>query len=228
MSPPTINETETWFGMAWQRVRVNLHLKVGGTTLFMCAFFTAYIHLLKTPLFSVVQMPLTALDQWIGFFPPAIVAYCSLWVYVSLPPVLLTDRGELVRYGRDVGGVCVAGLLCFLLWPTAVPPADIDWARYPGMGFLKGVDAAGNACPSLHVATAVFSAYWLEAQLKALGAGRRLRWANVAWCVGIVYSTLATKQHVALDVLGGFVLGAGGAWLSLARSAWRKAKALPA
>jgi hypothetical protein len=223
-----MNDVKSWFGRVSQRVRVHLVLKVVGTALFMSAFFTAYIHLLKNPLFAVTQMPLTFIDQLVGFYPPALLLYCSLWVYVSLPPMLLTDLRELIRYGRDVGLVCVAGLLCFLWWPTAVPPADIDWAMYPGMGFLKGVDAAGNACPSLHVATAVFSAVWLGAQLRVLGAGKGLRACNWLWCAAIVYSTLATKQHVALDALGGWALGAGGAWLSLARSGWRPARVQPA
>ncbi|MBK9219914.1 MAG: phosphatase PAP2 family protein [Uliginosibacterium sp.] len=224
MSLSTIDDTKTWFGMVWQRVLAHFKLKAFGTTLFMCVFFTAYINLLKNPLFPVWQMPLTFVDHVVGFYPPALLVYCSLWVFVSLPPMLFTDRRELVRYGRDVGLVCIAGLLCFLCLPTAVPPANIDWAMYPGMGFLKGVDAAGNACPSLHVATAVFSACWLGAQLKVLGASKGLRWANWLWCAAIVYSTLATKQHVALDVLGGWALGAGGAWLSLARSPWRQSR----
>jgi len=39
---------------------------------------------------------------------------------------------------------------------------------------------------------------------------------NVAWCLGIVYSTLATKQHVLLDVIPGALLGYFGA-VTLAR-----------
>jgi len=38
---------------------------------------------------------------------------------------------------------------------------------------------------------------------------------NWAWCTGIVYSALATRQHVAVDVLAGLVLGVLAACLSL-------------
>jgi membrane-associated phospholipid phosphatase len=34
------------------------------------------------------------------------------------------------------------------------------------------------------------------------------------WCIGVVYSALATRQHVAVDVLAGLALGALAAWLS--------------
>jgi membrane-associated phospholipid phosphatase len=69
------------------------------------------------------------------------------------------------------------------------------------------LDAAGNACPSLHVATAVFAAIWLDALLSEMRTGGVVRGANWAWCLGILYSAMATKQHVAIDVFAGAALG---------------------
>jgi membrane-associated phospholipid phosphatase len=89
-----------------------------------------------------------------------------------------------------------------------VPVPAIDWSRHPSMAFLKSADAAGNACPSLHVAFAVFSACWFGRLLRQLGAGRIARIGNVLWCAGILYSTVATRQHVFLDVVAGAALGA--------------------
>jgi len=200
------------------RIPAHWPLKAFGTTAFMVLFFAGYLQLLERPLFPVFIMPLTALDAWVGFQPGALALYVSLWLYVSLPPALLVSRQELIRYGWAVGGLCLAGMACFLFWPTAVPPAAVDWQLYPGYGLLKGVDAAGNACPSLHVATAVFSGLWLDRQLRELGGGRGSRLLNGAWCLGIVWSTLATKQHVALDVAGGLALGLAAGWLSLMRA----------
>ena len=182
-------------------------LKAIGISAFMALFFSLYLHLLKSPLFPVTTMPLTLPDRLIGFHPEALLLYGSLWVYVSLPPALMPTRHELIRYGLAAMLLCLAGLACFLFWPTAVPPADVDWARYPGFAFLKNLDTAGNACPSLHVATAAFSAVWLHRQLREMGGGRTIRVGSALWCAGIVYSTLATKQHVALDVLAGLALG---------------------
>jgi membrane-associated phospholipid phosphatase len=82
------------------------------------------------------------------------------------------------------------------------------------MSFLKGVDASGNACPSLHVATAVYAAFRLNWQIAALGLPRGVSRANVLWCVAIAYSTMATKQHVAVDVAAGAALGVAFAILS--------------
>ncbi|WP_018610034.1 phosphatase PAP2 family protein [Uliginosibacterium gangwonense] len=216
-------EAGPWYRQFWLRVKPHLFLKVFGTAVFTTLFFTAYINLLKNPLFPVFQMPLTVLDRMIGVFPPALLFYLSLWIYVSIPPLLFASRRHLVAYGWDIGAVCLFGLLCFLLVPTAVPPANIDWALYPGMAFLKGVDAAGNACPSLHVATAVFSAIWMHVHLRDMRWHGSLHWANWLWCIGIVYSTMATKQHVALDVLAGCLLGGLGAWFSMRRKVYQAA-----
>lgn len=216
--------------MAWQRqiaavVPKHVFLKAFGTMLFIGVFFGAYFYLLKNPAFPTTVMPFTLLDSLIGFHPLAMPLYVSLWVYVSLPPVLLATRKELYRYGVSMAATCLAGLFVFYFWPTAVPVADMDWSLYPGVDFLKSMDASGNAFPSLHVATAVFSAAWLHHLLRRIEGPAWLLLVNWLWCVGIVYSTLATRQHVVVDVAGGLVLGGLAAYLSLRHRACNVAAA---
>ncbi len=178
----------------------------------MSLFFWAYLFLLKNPAFPVTTIPLTVVDRWIGFAPLALIPYLSLWLYCSLPVFLLPTRVRLLNFGFWVGTMCLFALSIFYWLPNAVPPASIDWAQYPGMSFLKGVDAAGNACPSLHVAAAVYSSFWLFWLIRELRLGRRTQSFQVVWGIFIVYSTMATKQHVSLDVLAGAVLGTAFAW----------------
>ena len=90
---------------------------------------------------------------------------------------------------------------------------------------LQGVDAAGNACPSLHVAVATFTVIRLRAVLRQIGAPVLLHAINTVWFVAIALSTLATKQHVVLDVVAGALLGTGFALLSLR---WRPREAAAA
>ncbi len=181
--------------------------KMIGTTLGMVAFFVVYFWVLRHPLDVPTTVPRTAFDRLIGFCPEALPLYLSLWIYVSLAPALLIDRRELVSYGLAAVGLGVIGLGIFFLWPTAVPPPDVDWSQHPSFAWLKSVDAAGNACPSLHVAFAMFSAVWLERLGRQMSAGRVVRALNWLWCLGILYSTIAIRQHVALDVLAGAALG---------------------
>ncbi len=204
-----------WFRQVAAVIPMHLYHKSIGTTLFISLFFGAYFYLLKEPAYPTTVMPITLLDHLIGFQPLALPMYLTLWVYVSLPPALLATRRELYGYGVAMAGTCLAGLIVFYFWPTAVPAANIDWAQYPDVKFLKSMDASGNACPSLHVATAVFSGIWLHHLLRRYGGPLWILLFNWMWCIGIVYSALAIRQHVAVDVLAGLVLGVLAAYLSL-------------
>ena len=181
-------------------------LKAVGTTAFMWLFFVAYFQVLRHPARTVVEMPLTAVDQWIGFQPWALWPYISLWVYVAIPPSLLTRARALVHYGLWIGALCLIGLACFYAWPTAVPRQALSTAGLPGFDLLHGVDAAGNACPSLHVAAATFSALWIDHLVRTLALPRGWRAANALWFALIVWSTMATRQHVWWDVVAGLAL----------------------
>ena len=206
--PSDAHPQPLWYHCAADAFTQHMYLKGFGTTIFIGVFFGAYFYLLKYPAYPTTVMPITLLDRLIGFQPSALPLYLSLWVYVSLPPAFIAKRRELYSYGLAMAATCLTGLIVFYFWPTTVPPVNIDWAQYPDVHFLKSIDAAGNAFPSLHVATAVFSGLWLHHLLRRFGAPQWLRIINMLWGLGIVYSTLATRQHVAVDVFGGLALGA--------------------
>ncbi|WP_124949105.1 phosphatase PAP2 family protein [Sulfuriferula thiophila] len=212
-------ESCVWYRQMATALSSHILLKAIGTPLFIAIFFGAYLFLLKHPAYAMTVMPFTALDRMVSFQPSAMPLYVSLWVYVSLPPSLLTVRREMFLYGTAMAATCVIGLLVFYFWPTAVPVAQIDWALYPSVDYLKSIDATGNAFPSLHVATASFSAIWLNFILRRFSAPRWLLAINWAWCAGILYSTLATRQHVIVDVIAGLILGVLVAYISLRRRA---------
>jgi len=187
-------------------LRASFWLKAIGTPAFMWLFFAGYFHLLRHPAQPAVEMPLTAIDRWIQFQPWAVWPYFSLWVYVTLSPALMPTARDLIRYGWWIGALCMTGLACFYLWPTSVPHQVVTIESHAGFDVLRGVDAAGNACPSLHVAAAAFTALWLDRLLRDLAQPRWLRLANPLWFALIVWSTLAIKQHVWWDVAAGLAL----------------------
>lgn len=210
-------DSRRWTVQLRQRMLRYLWLKAIGISLFMWVFFIAYFQLLRNPVYPVTQMPLTALDLAIPFQPGTVVAYLSLWLYVGIPPGLLLSFRQLLVYGLWAAALCLTGLACFYWFPTAVPPLalDPDLARFPAFALLQGVDATGNACPSLHVATAAFTALWVEHVLRSIGTPLWLRACNGLWVGAIVWSTMATKQHVAWDVAAGLLLAMVFAALSL-------------
>lgn len=200
-----------WATLLARHWRYRQVLKIAGICAFMWVFFAAYFHLLRNPVRPVTVMPLTPLDDWIAFEPAAFWVYVSLWFYVGITPALLPSLRALLGYGAWMTALCGAGLLSFWLWPTAVPSQahqlDPSVADHAGFALLRGVDAAGNACPSLHVATAVFTALWIRRQLAAVGAPWPLQAINAAWVLLIAWSTVAVRQHVVLDVVAGAALG---------------------
>lgn len=206
-----------------QRMRRHFLLKLFGTTACISVFFFGYFWLLRNPVYPVVVMPLTALDHLIPFQPGMLVPYLSLWLYVGVAPGLQRTYRELFVYGLWAGALCLTGLGLFHFWPTAVPPLTFDVSGQPGFRMLQGVDASGNACPSMHVAISMFTVIWIEHLLRGARVPGALRALNVTWFLAITWSTLAIKQHVVIDVLAGVLLGAAFAIPSLR---WRAGAAL--
>ena len=182
-------------------------MKFLGTAGGIAVFLWAYFWVLRNPLGEVAVMPAIWLDGLIGVQPWSFPLYASLWVYISFGTALARDFRQLAAFGWASLGMGLAGLAIFALVPTRVADPAIDWAMYPSLQFLKSIDASGNACPSLHAAFCVFTGLALHAQLGSIGAPRLVLGANALWGLGILYSTVATGQHVVLDAVAGAALG---------------------
>jgi membrane-associated phospholipid phosphatase len=202
-SPPR----QPWTAEISPRLRRYFLLKLLGTTALAWFFFIFYFQVLRHPAYAVTVMPLTAVDFMIPFQPQWLFVYLSLWVYVGVGPGLQLTLAELAAYTLWLGALCLTGLLCFYFWPTQVPPPTLYTSDFPGVAMLRRVDAAGNACPSLHVAAAMFTAIRVEDVLRWARTPLVLRLVNLAWFAAIAYSTLAVKQHVVVDVLVGALFG---------------------
>jgi membrane-associated phospholipid phosphatase len=204
-----------WLRLVGGRLHALFFEKLFGITAGMALFFAAYFWLLNNPRHPITTVPRIFIDRMVGFEPWAVVLYVSLWPYVTLAPALITSRRELFSYGWASTAMSFIGFATFILWPTAVPQVDFQLSLHSSLSILKTVDASGNAFPSLHVAFAVFTAAWLASLLREIRAGAALRAINWLWCLGIVYSTLAIRQHVALDAISGVILGAAVAFVHL-------------
>lgn len=210
----------SWYALSAERLMHLWFFKAAGTALFMMIFFYGYFEVLHSPIGVVALMPLTWVDDWVAFWPPAFYLYASLWVYTSLVPALQPSLVRLVAYGCGIGSLCLSGLVIFSFFPTAVPYEFSTWFTDPSLSLLRSLDLAGNACPSLHVATAVFTAMAMHQLLRELEAPRWVQQVSRLWCALIIYSTMAIKQHVLWDVLAGLALGLFFGWLYLRLEGW--------
>ena len=195
-----------WHTEFRRRLGTDWLVKMTGTTLSIAGFFVVFFWVMHNPRAAHTVMPLTVIDRWVTVSDQAMVLYSSLWLYISLAPALAKDRVELVNCARDAALMASIGLAVFWLFPTTVPDFAVDWTQYPALQMLKAADVGGNVFPSLHVAFAALVAVQLKRQLSSLNAPAWVHVANVLWALGIIYSTLATRQHVLVDVLGGLLL----------------------
>jgi len=202
----TVPERKTWKQELTSRLGTLRVLKMVSTTLGIAGFFYAYFWVMRHPFSAVTVMPLTWIDELVPFQPRSFFLYASLWLYISLGTALARDLRELAAFGAASLAMTVVGLCIFVLAPTKIPDFPIDWLEYPSLTFLKTIDVSGNACPSLHAAFAVFTAFAIHRQLTVSQADRALLVCNILWCLGILYSTMAIRQHVALDILAGSIL----------------------
>lgn len=203
-------------------------LKLIGNTLATIGFFPLYFWVMRHSGEAWV-LPLTPIDRLVAFWPALLPVYLSLWVYIALPVLFSRDRRELFAFSLACALMTSIALVVFWFMPTAIPNFAIDASPGTSLHFLKTVDSAGNAFPSLHVSFSVFTCIVLARQLRESGAPAWLRAFNVAWAVAIVYSTMAVRQHVLIDVLGGLALGLALGFTSRERgAAAQPARARPA
>ncbi len=210
----TPTPTATWLGELGFRLRLHWLLKITLISLVVAAFMVFYLWLQRHPQFPVTIMPRLPAGERVPFVPWAIVPYLSLWLYIGLAPGLMRSLAELPAYALSV--VLLAAVACgfFIFTPTAVPPSPIDWSPWPVIDAIKTADAGRNACPSLHVGFSVLTSIWLTRLLHKIGTPGWLHVLNIAWCLMILWSTVATRQHVLLDIAGGVPLGAAAALLA--------------
>ena len=198
------------------RLRTHAVLKFWLGAGLLALFTVGYGGLQTWPLRPPFPAPLTPFDRWVGFRPGWV------WVYATVYPMpaiswLATTRRQLARYAAGMTGTMLAAFVVFAVYPTAAAAPPVPDGPVLGRVYrlIFTVDGRANALPSLHVA---FAVYHVRLTVRLLAPGRLWRIGLWAWVALIAFSTIATRQHNALDVPAGAALG----WLA-DRLAWRGA-----
>jgi hypothetical protein len=214
------NQDSHWARAFGARLRAHIGAKLvvwGGLTAGICG---PYFALQRLELFPARLPPVTALDRAVAFEPLWIWPYVSIALLVAIAPMLATSRDALRRYVLGLAILCGVCFAVFLAVPVIGPRPSVmpDQALYR---FIVAVDRPTNSFPSLHVGLAVYSLLYCN---RVLGPGgsrssRFLRQGlGALWGAAILYSTLATKQHWAIDLPPAIVIAAVAYAL-----AWRRA-----
>jgi membrane-associated phospholipid phosphatase len=166
--------------------------------------FTGRIHL-RAPATFELWLP----DRLIPFIDWTIWVYASQ--YLLLYGCFLGVNGARA-VSRLFYAISLASLLAFcifLIYPTEFPRSVTmkEEASTYAFRFLYSIDSAANCFPSLHVALAWLSALGLRDERKKAGA------LAMVWSTIISISTLTTKQHYFVDMVGGGGLAMLCRWL---------------
>lgn len=136
------------------------------------------------------------------------VPYLSAYALPFLAALAPLSRADYRRLAAVTAGTIAFSAAFFLLWPLTIARPDIGLASYSDrlLAALYAADHPVNLFPSLHV-----SLSFLFAAAVGHARPRWRRW-TLAWAALIAVSTLFTRQHYVVDVIG----GAAVAWM-----AWR-------
>lgn len=151
-----------------------------------------------------LRAPGIALDRSIPLHPEWAVVYGSLYLFLIVLPVLTVREETLIR--RTVFAyltIWLTAYVFFVVYPTVAPrPEEVAGKGFAAwsLRLLYGWDPPYNCFPSLHVAHSLVSAIAVHRVHRGVGACAILATGLVA------LSTLFTKQHYVLDVLGGVAL----------------------
>jgi len=128
-----------------------------------------------------------------------IVPYQSAYVMPIAIIFLMRDRHEIRRFSAIVVGSIVVSGVVFALWPLTIPRDPIGTTSLFDLmlSVQYEADPPTNLFPSLHVSLAFLCALAV-AHVRPNWHLRLMAWASL---VGV--STLFTRQHYAIDVVGG-------------------------
>jgi membrane-associated phospholipid phosphatase len=187
--------------------------KLSLIVIFLLAFGGLYMYPNAFPVFPLHYLPQLSLERAIPLLPWTFVIYTSDYVLILLVILVLQQKEQVESFARMAFGVLGCCGLFFWLLPTTYPrpvypPVD-NWLIATLMQFILTTDQPHNCFPSMHVALTGVSAWAMRP------FGRTVHALFWLWTLAIIVSTLTTKQHYFLDILGGLavmVMIAGCEW----------------
>lgn len=152
---------------------------------------------------KVVLQP-TALDRWIPAVPSIFWIYSPMYyVFFSLA-ILCLKNYHITTLSAWI--MLVHASFWYTNFPTQISPGFREQIKKVStdrltrfiMALVHANDTEGNACPSMHCATAVFLAFITYPFYPTL---------SIVFPILIALSCLLSKQHMLLDIIPGFLLG---------------------
>lgn len=178
--------------------------RVYSGSIMMIWIMAPYLLLQQFAIRDVYWMPLTWVDRLVSPDLRAAWFYFSYFGLLALV-ALSVSKPIYLRFLLAVGWSTLVAHMVFLLFPTGLVR---DAFLLENASFLYEIvlayDAPRNVFPSLHVTLSVVAAIAVTGCYRYRWWMRTLIWL---WVIGILWSTLALRQHVMMDLVSGGLLG---------------------
>lgn len=149
----------------------------------------------------------SSLDKMVPFWSPAVVIYLGCYLFWAVNYILIArqDKRSVCQFFWSDFLAHVICFIIFLAFPTTnvrpVVRPDGLWNQL--MLWVFSIDAADNLFPSIHCLVSWFCFIGIRKRQEIP------KWYRIFSCVMalmVCASTLFTRQHVIMDVLGGVLL----------------------
>lgn len=162
-------------------------------------FYSLYFLTNHYQLFEPKTLPLYNFEEMMPFVGWTSLIYLTTFIEIPLAMFLYPKKG----YGWiviAVTGLFMTCIIFFILFPTTFPRPSGN-SNITIFDMFRKVEMPTNCFPSLHCATSAFIAltFWWQKQ-------SNWRFVFIPWGMAIALSTLTTKQHYAIDIMGGWIL----------------------
>ena len=177
-------------------------LKMGLIVLVITMIFVPYLLIQKLSIFEITIIPETTVDRLIPFNDGFIWVYNTLSLFAIIVTFQFTEKRELLKYVGGILVISIASMLIFVFFPTECPRPPLEGTTEFYQYFIT-LDKPSNALPSLHISVVLYTMLTVVINVEM---NRAFKVILGVWCAVIIYSTLATKQHLMLDVYAGVLL----------------------
>ncbi|MBI2785746.1 MAG: phosphatase PAP2 family protein [Legionella longbeachae] len=142
-----------------------------------------------------------------------VICYKGIWVFIYISyfllmifPVFLKKK-ERYLMARRVFLMSSFAHFCFLLFPTCTIRWPSTFLASPTLdhqllSYIYSVDINTNCFPTLHAAHVLLISFYLQAK----GKMQYLTYGLRSWAILIALSTIVTRQHSVIDVVGAALL----------------------
>ncbi len=164
----------------------------------------------------------SSLDRLIPIWAPSVIIYLGCYLFWAANYIIIAqqEKDTVCQFFSADFLSRIVCLIFYLVVPTTNVRPNVDpsgfWNQL--LLYLYSIDAADNLFPSIHCLVSWFCYIGIRGNQKIP------KWYRGLSCIMallVCASTLLTKQHVIIDVIGGILLAEFCIWFSKKTSIWK-------